>query len=387
MPVYPPTSQISVGNSSTTPVLAGQTFTGTGELSMLPDVMISCYTDQPGVLYFDFSTDGTNWDSVFPVNGFDVAAGIHEFHTAVKGPRYFRVRLYNSSASDQTILRLSTYYGPFRPSNAPLTQTIATDTDAVIVRAIDTSLDLAFGSFSGMSEGNKFGYTADVGSSITLTDTGTWEDVWTYGGKRTSPTSSFTPYMASSDSADTDISVTWTYLDADGIEQTVTVNTDASDGQTPVSLGVTATEVYRGRISDSAAIAGAIGVATTNSFTAGVPTNQNEVLANINPNDRQTQVLAGRVPANKQRRVKYIHLSMLRDSGLAGSVIASFDTRLTGEDWISKRLILITNADPKSRYVSGLILPPSTDFRIRIRDVSSNGTYIEGSIDFDDLQV
>ena len=95
-------------NTSTTPLASGATYTGTGTLNNQPDVMVSLQTDNTGTLYFDFSNDGTNW-TVFPVNGFEVASGVHEFHVAVKGPRYFRVRLVNDTGA-QSYLRLYTYY-------------------------------------------------------------------------------------------------------------------------------------------------------------------------------------------------------------------------------------------------------------------------------------
>ena len=101
----------SEGNTSLTPLATGATFTGTGELNNYPDVMVSLTTDNNGTLFFEFSVDGTNW-GVFPVEGFEVTAGIHEFHTAVKGPRYFRVRFVNSTGTP-TYMRLYTYYGVF----------------------------------------------------------------------------------------------------------------------------------------------------------------------------------------------------------------------------------------------------------------------------------
>jgi hypothetical protein len=70
-------------NNSTTPLNAGATFTGTAELNSYSDVQVSCITDQNGTLYFDFSVDGTNWNT-FPTSGFTVAAGIHEIHNAVE---------------------------------------------------------------------------------------------------------------------------------------------------------------------------------------------------------------------------------------------------------------------------------------------------------------
>lgn len=106
----------SANNTTTTPLSGGSTYTGAADRNSLPDVMVSCQTDADGTLYFDFSVDGTNW-STFPTAGFAVSAGIHEFHTAVKGPRDFRVRLVNGSGA-QSYLRLYTYFGTFRQDTA-----------------------------------------------------------------------------------------------------------------------------------------------------------------------------------------------------------------------------------------------------------------------------
>lgn len=133
LPTYPG-GIVSALNSSTTPLGSGATFTGTAEQNAQPDVMVSCLTDNGGTLYFDFSVDGTNWNT-FPTAGFSIASGIHEFHTAVKGPRYFRVRLVNGSGA-QSYLRLYTYFGQFRHGNAPLNQSIGADSDAVVTRSV-----------------------------------------------------------------------------------------------------------------------------------------------------------------------------------------------------------------------------------------------------------
>lgn len=128
--------QSEIGTNSTiTALSASATFTGTGEQNSLPDVMVSCYSDTAGTLYFDFSVDNTNWRT-FPTAGFTVSAGIHEFHTAVKGPRYFRVR-YVDGGTGNTTFQLYTYYGWFaKAPNAPLNQTIADDADAQIVKSV-----------------------------------------------------------------------------------------------------------------------------------------------------------------------------------------------------------------------------------------------------------
>lgn len=151
-------------NNSSSALSGGGSFTGTAELNYAPDVMVSCKTDAAGTLYFDFSVDGTNWET-FPSGGFDVVAGVHEFHTAVKGPRHFRVRLVNGSSA-QSYLRLYTYFGMFRQPNAPLNQPLGLDADAVLVRPTFPWLDISRGLVTGMSVVKKFG-RAVVGTTYT----------------------------------------------------------------------------------------------------------------------------------------------------------------------------------------------------------------------------
>lgn len=374
-----PPSSASTSNNSTTPLAGGATFTGTGEQNDLQDVICSCKTDAAGTLYFDFSNDNSNWDT-FPVAGFAVAAGIHEFHTAVKGGRYFRVRLVNGSTA-QTYLRLYTYFGQSRQGNLPINQGIGADADAIVVRTVDSAIDLALGRFGGMEEASKFGYSTGLGTSIQLGTPSTWVDVWAYGGQRTSPTTTFTPYMASTSAADTDIDITWTYIDSSGDEQTVTVATDATDGQTPVSLGVTAQEVYRGIVDDATDIAGTVSCTTANNFTSGDPDNQGEVLAVIAPNDNQTQVLARRIPAGMVGIVRHLRVEVSRANGSAGSASISLDTRETGKVWRSRRVFAPTTSVPSDTEIKGLVLPALTDIRVRVRDVSDSGTTITGAMD------
>jgi len=117
-------------------------FVGEWELSPFPDVMVSLKagTGQTGTEYFDFSNDGGTSVDTFPVSGFEVGS-FHEFHTAVKGSRYFRARYISSSSSIATDFRVYTYYGQFRSGNLPLNQSISSDADSTIVRAVTTGED------------------------------------------------------------------------------------------------------------------------------------------------------------------------------------------------------------------------------------------------------
>lgn len=112
-------------------------YIGTSTRTNHPDVMVSLKSDQAGTEYFDFSNDNTNWDT-FPVTGFGVAANIHEFHTAVKGFRYFRIRFENASATKCSSFRVYTSFGVFRQGNLPLNQSIGPDSDSLVVQAIST---------------------------------------------------------------------------------------------------------------------------------------------------------------------------------------------------------------------------------------------------------
>jgi len=208
----------SVGNSSTAPLLTGETFTGTGEQNDLPHIGVQLKTDVVGTLFFDFSNDGTNWDSTFPVAGFEISANIPEFHTAVKLGRYFRLRLVNNGA-DQTFLRLATYYGNnFVPSSAPLNQSISRDTDAMSVRPSSFVDEVAIGRRGGVSNFNKFGYRED------LTSSGGEQEIWATTGNFVPMTtaSTFTiAYNSGTDGLGTTGATTlyFAYVDSDGLSQ------------------------------------------------------------------------------------------------------------------------------------------------------------------------
>jgi len=156
------TSSIGV-NSTVTPLSGAATFTGAGEQNDWPDVGVSCYADVAGTLYFDFSVNGTDWRT-FPTNGFAVAAGIHEFHTAVKLGRYFRARFING-ASAQSTFQLFTYYGKFRQPSAPLNQALSLDSDAIITRTTFPWLDVSRGLLTGLTDTKKFGRNAAIGTT------------------------------------------------------------------------------------------------------------------------------------------------------------------------------------------------------------------------------
>lgn len=233
----------STNNSTTTPLSSGATYTGTGEQNNYSHVGVMLKTDNTGTLYFDFSNDGTNWDSTYPVNGFGVASGVSEFHTAVKLGRYFRVRLVNDTGA-QTYLRLTTYYGnAFVPSVAPLNQNAGLDQDALFTRGTIAQDEIVLGRRTGVTHWNKFGYRT------TLTAANGEETIWAASGNYTIPTSADTFNITydgtgggSTDGAGTNgaTEITFYYIDSNGLPATTahTLGTDGSDTTAFSGLGI-----------------------------------------------------------------------------------------------------------------------------------------------------
>ncbi len=128
------TGVVSSANSTTTALNDTQTFTGTAEdVSKYPSATVACKTDQSGLLYMEFSPDGTNWDSSL---SFTVEAGVNEFHRLSITRKYFRCRLYNNSGSNQTYLRLQTMFGYQTPVTSPLNGAVASDADSITTRSV-----------------------------------------------------------------------------------------------------------------------------------------------------------------------------------------------------------------------------------------------------------
>jgi hypothetical protein len=156
---------ISLGNSTTTNLGAGNsyTFTGTWERNFESDVMVNFYSDQNCTLLLQFSNDGVTTHSQLTK---ETTANINEFTTAVKGARYFRV-VISSDSLTTTTLNLQVQYGVFRQGNAPLNLPLGLDADAILTRSTFTWLDVARGLSSGIVSVKKFGRNKAVGTTFT----------------------------------------------------------------------------------------------------------------------------------------------------------------------------------------------------------------------------
>ena len=250
---------------------------------------------------------------------------------------------------------------------------------------IDYDTNLEYGRIPNLNAGNKFGYSTALGTSININNPSTWIDLWYPNTAREDVTSNFTPYFASDDAGDTSNTFVLYYLDSSGIEQTVTCTTDATNGQTAVSAGVTASEVYRAI--NTSTMSGNISIAKTSSFTSGEPTTATDLVAYIPAINNQTQQCMARVPSNKKRHIKRIYVSMLRINGSSGSMQGALLVKNGDGIWQTIREIHATSSYSYDRTVSGVVLDPNLDFKIQIRDISDTNTYVEGEIEYEDLLI
>jgi hypothetical protein len=99
-------SFVDTVNSTSTPLNAAATFTGTARnVEQFSRIVVSCNTDKIGTLSIEFSSDGTNWDSV---SSFAIDATTPNEFSVFVVAKFMRVVLTNTDVAIQTYLRLQT---------------------------------------------------------------------------------------------------------------------------------------------------------------------------------------------------------------------------------------------------------------------------------------
>lgn len=380
---YVPVSYRSVINNFATALGAGESDTGDWEENDCPDFAITVDSDVAGTIYTDFSLDGGENYSTFPVNGF-AAGPAKPPHEGRKFGRWVRIR-YTNGATAQTRFKLNTEFGQFLPLNAPLGADIASDADATIVRTVSSDLDLALGRFGGMIEDAKFGYVEGLASG----DSGS--TVWPLGNitgtglgpaQKTFPTTASTIYAVADTGADTGVGITIPYLDATGAQQTGRV---VLTGATPVRVSDTGDGLDCNRLFEDSgkAATGNVYVMRGNSVSSdGVPSDLTQVLAVMPAGLGQSHQAIDTVPLGKKYRIKEVIVTIARASGAAGSARISLRTREPGKTWRTKRRWNLSNGD-FIKPVAGLVLSPLTNIEMRATTVSDAGTNITGEWHYD----
>ena len=358
----------STGNSTTTPLSSGATFTGTWEQNNYSDALVMLVTDNTGTLYFDFSSNGTNLDSTFPSSGFKIAAGIPEVHRAVKGSRYFRIRIVNDSGA-QSYLRAITSFGSFGQLSAPLNQPLSNDTDATVSHSISDETDLMIGKYgTDRYIITKFGQNP-------LIDTGTVpEDIWNYGGVYTGfPTGSAETVTVTSSATTSDAGLTLflTGLDANYAIQSETITFNGS------GVGVTANTYMR--INRAYVVLPKSGqITNVGNLTATHTTTTGNIFFKIVAGTGQTNLALYTIPAGYTGYLKTYRASMADTTANNAQLV--FWTREQGKAVRLQRNFTISTDYPFDvRLYSGVSFPEKTDLALRCTYVKNNGASIQAS--------
>lgn len=359
--------QESNKNSTIIPLGASETFTGGGERNDYPDVMVQVKTDTNCTLFFDFSIDGVNWDSSFPVGGVKVAAGVPEFHTAVKGSRYFRVRLQNDDASAQTYLRMAVYYGHFRQGNLPVNSVIAQDADAIVVRNISEQITLAENKFSGYSIVSKLGKNTDI-------DTGTVpEDVWDGGGEYTGfPVGSPENLQVLSTSASDTGTLFFLYLSDDQDEE-YTLGSVTLSGTTPVDTGISAWRVHTAWYDSGDDTTFNVGDITLRHITT-----TSNIFIFIPAGRSQSNACVFTIPANHIGYITNINLQVRQGGGAGSAVEGSLWVRTSGSSPRLRQPFAAGQDNSLDRDIIRFPLAAGTDIAMRVISASTNNTDVVG---------
>lgn len=166
---------VDANNSTSTPLNSGVTFTGTAtDVSEYSDMAIAVATDQNGTYTIQFSTDGTNWDST--LTRYYRTSQINVPNRFALTRKYMRVTFSNTSASNQTYLRLQVILGSTGELNIPIDSVMAQDYDSISVRPTKLEYEVALGRRQGANTWNKFGHNGDldVGTEVLAAQGGTF---------------------------------------------------------------------------------------------------------------------------------------------------------------------------------------------------------------------
>lgn len=360
---------ISTGNSSTTNLAVGNsyTFTGTGEKTNHPDVMVNLYADQATTIQIQFSQDGTNWDSTLTKYG---ASGSNEFTTAVKGARYVRVVVTTASLTT-TVFRLQTQFGQFRQGNSPFTNAIAPDADAMIVRTGNED-EIMQGKVKDQYIIAKYGRNADVDAA---------EDIWNGGGDYTGfPTTTAEEFQVlSSDPNDTSAGTgartvrVW-YLDSNYemcdssgnfLYFDVTLN-----GTTAVNSGVTGMRVWRALVLTSGS-----GQTNAGDITVRWRTTTSVIFAVMPAGFAQTALTNFTIPNGCTGYLKRLHVSMSDLTSNQAQMAIKVRDFGSNTFRLTRMFSVSTSSDYDDAFYGGIKYEAKTDFVFRCTSISNtNGT-------------
>lgn len=158
-------SKVSTNNSSATPLGSSGVFMGTGEeVTKVTHVTVSVYSDVASAingLSIQFSTDNVSWDHK---DTFSIPAATGKTFTIQRIAKYFRV-VYTNGTTAQSSFRLQVILNAThtKSSTHRIQDSIISDDDAELVKAVLTGQDSVTGNFTDLqSRNNRLLVSQDV---------------------------------------------------------------------------------------------------------------------------------------------------------------------------------------------------------------------------------
>lgn len=311
---------VDSNNSTTTPLGAGATFTGSAtEILDYGIIFINVYSDVASTtdgLVIEQSADGTNW---YHDDNYTVPAGTGKNYSINPYAKYMRVKYTNGSTIQATFDLQTIIKGGSKPSSHRIQDSISTDDDAELVKAVLTGengggafknvkvtadgnlaisdnssgLSIAQGDVTGHSFIHKFGAAPDFDTGdgfVTIwdgaNDAGINEMQYNYS------TSAAIDSIVSTSTDTVDIEIQGLDSNYDLVNQTITLN-----GQTRVPLTTDLIRVFRLKNVGSTDLVGNVSVYESTAISGGLPTDTTKIRAQIQGNNNQTLMAVYTIPA------------------------------------------------------------------------------------------
>lgn len=313
---------VCTGCSSSTPLAAGATFTGTAtDMLDYGIVFITVYTDQDSAtdgLCLQQSSDGTNWDIE---DTYTITATHGKTFAIQPAAKYFRV-VYTNGATPQTAFRLQAVLKKTNslPSSHRIQDSIVDEDDAQLIKSVLTAKkdDGVFTNISATTSGNLRTTDAENGLAIAKGDVTDHSFIHKFGQAPDFDTADgyVTVWDGANDATANIMQYTYsTTNDIDRIVSSSAADTqpteiqglDASyhlvtqtvtpEGQTPVALDTPLIRVFRVKNVGTSNYAGRISVYIDSAVVGGIPSTAANVRAIVDDGNNQTLMAIYTIPA------------------------------------------------------------------------------------------
>lgn len=238
----------------------------------------------------------------------------------------------------------------------------------------DLMIEISKGNVNGVTGVHVFGENPDV-------DTGTDpEDVWHAGGTYTFLAAASTIYVSSDDQTDTEIEITVEGLDANWATQTVTVETDDSDGRTFVALTGTWIRVNRAYVSGADAPSGNVYISSDNTDAGGdgIPDDATTIKAQILTGHNESDQAIYSIPASTTGYIAEWFADGITGTVSQGAIVSLLVREFGGVFRIIAHTAISINDRHQRTFPFPHAVPEKGDILIRCDTVDADDSVIYG---------